>query len=734
MQKKYISLLLLVLTAALPGSSAPRSYEQMKAIARQALLNAGPSSAGTDGSAAARGTDVKLLRRLQHCMLIGHEGGSFAIVPTDDAQPGLIGVCTSGVSGHDNPNFEWWLQAADRALQAGVALSPTLPDPDRFPQHVGPLMTTTWGQGHPFNDACPVDSFGDHCFTGCVATSMAQVMAYHRMPVRGQGEGSVRFPYKDPAGQLVYVHFGAEWFDWDHMRDSYRAPADDYTADEARAVSQLMVACGVAADMEYGTTHVRGGSAALSSVACEGLVRHFGFSEARNLRRDDYSEPEWMEMVYQQLSQFGPIIYGGSDGSFGHSFVLHGYREDGFVCVNWGWEGDADGFYDISLLNPTVQRFSEKQGMIIGIKGSRPPKGVRQQADVAVVTPGTLVDLLPQDALTSLNRLSVSGQLDEKDMATLKQLSTEGLIETLDLSEARFPGGHLPAQQFYGSPWLTDLRLPQGITSFGNAALGSCPGLRSVSLPEAPDRQFVVDGNLVFNADTTQLICLFSTATGCVKLPSTVTAIHPRALSGCVGLDTLWLPASLKSIGGEALLGCGGLAILRCAAKTPPTLAGYNTFQGVFLDACTLGVPSGTRTQYMRKAQWKDFAEIAEFGTTIKAKNAIREYGQPNPQFSYEVSGVAVSGTPELYTDATETSPPGVYTIYVLPGTITAPDVEYIEGKLIVRESSGVQGVAEKAESGGRRIYSLWGTGVSSMRRGLNIVRDGGASRKVIVR
>ena len=685
MQNKFFAILFFT-TLTLSGvCAAPRDQRQMKAIAERALQKATMSY---PAPAMAPKDELKTLRQLRHCSIIGYEGGAFAIVSNDDTGPALLGVCTSGISGHDNPNFEWWLNAVNESLALGSPAKTTTPDPNKYPQPVGPLMKTAWGQETPFNNLCPVDSFGVRCFTGCVATSMAQVLAYHRMPVRAQGESTTYFPYRDTTGQAIHVHFGSEWFDWHHMRDSYKS--EEYTPEEARAVAQLMVDCGVAADMEYGTARVRGGSGAVASTACEGLIRFFGFTDARYIKRDDYTEPEWMDIVYRQLCQYGPVIYGGRDGNFGHSFVIHGYREDGFVFVNWGWEGDADGYYDISLLNPTVQKFSDGQGMIIGIKGNRQPKVEYQQAHIDITTPGTLAALLPQDAFATLNQLTVSGQLSESDLIILKQLTTEGQIEQLDLSQTTFPDNLLPAQQFYGSPWLTDIKLPQGITTFGDAALGNCPGLKSVSIPEAENRLFVVDGNLICNTDTTQLISLLSPAVGRIDLPATITDIHPYALSGCIGVDTLSLPPNLKTIGAEALLGCGGLAHIRCAAKTPPSLGGYNTFKGIFVDICTLSVPSGTKGQYMRKAQWKDFTNITEFGTTIRAKNAIRGYGQPNPQFAYEVSGDAVTGTPELYTDATLTSAPGVYTIYVGPGTITAPDVEYINGKLIIKESSDI--------------------------------------------
>ena len=58
---------------------------------------------------------------------------------------------------------------------------------------------------------------------------------------------------------------------------------------------------------------------------------------------------------------------------------------------NWGWEGSADGFYDIALLNPRSMKFSDDQDMIIGLEGE---KAELVQDTVTVETPGTLNTLI----------------------------------------------------------------------------------------------------------------------------------------------------------------------------------------------------------------------------------------------------------------------------------------------------------------------------------------------------
>ena len=66
---------------------------------------------------------------------------------------------------------------------------------------VKPLVQTSWGQGHPYNQKTGYN------YTGCVATAIAQVMKYHEWPVQGQGENeySVSFDGTKKICQLCRI-------------------------------------------------------------------------------------------------------------------------------------------------------------------------------------------------------------------------------------------------------------------------------------------------------------------------------------------------------------------------------------------------------------------------------------------------------------------------------------------------------------------------------------------------
>ena len=95
-----------------------------------------------------------------------------------------------------------------------------------------------------------------------------------------------------------------------------------------------------------------------------------------------------MRLVYGELNARRPIYYTGVDNNAGgHAFVLCGYDTQGRVWVNWGWDGNDDGYYNIALLNPGTLAFSSRQDMIIGIS---PKKVMEHESHLCMDQPFTV--------------------------------------------------------------------------------------------------------------------------------------------------------------------------------------------------------------------------------------------------------------------------------------------------------------------------------------------------------
>lgn len=305
----------------------------------------------------------------------------FAIVTTDSQCPQLLAYSPTGTFQADtrNPGFLWWQNAVNKLTALHIPLAATTkPDPTLYPDSVPPLLISTWGQHEPYNYQCPMSDKTPwagylpqtgHCATGCVATAMAQIMYYYRWPDHGVGSASVTYPAFDSNAHTFTVDFAEATYDWDSMLPSYAE--GDYTEAQARAVSQLLYHCGVGSQMVYGSS----ASGTLNIGANEALEQYFRYdmSQAHLILRTELSEPEWMNLIYQELSNGRPIFYEALDiqllhGIYGHSFVIDGYDAEGMVHVNWGWDGHENGYFNIALLDPQRYSFDDYQDMTIGIR------------------------------------------------------------------------------------------------------------------------------------------------------------------------------------------------------------------------------------------------------------------------------------------------------------------------------------------------------------------------------
>jgi hypothetical protein len=694
--------------------AAPRSKEQMKNAAAKAIniQRSGKKMAPR------KVNELKVLKDTEAYQIIGNEQGGFAVIAADDLVPEVLGLSMSKYSDGQNENFKWWLEAVqgavEYAVQNGVKLNTIKPDPNKYPTEVGPLMTTKWDQDEPFNDLLPQSIYGGRCITGCVATAMAQVLNYYKVPVCGIGTRTIYYPQGNTSGAAITANFGEHVYDWDNMLDEYTY--GNYNEAQVNAVATLMRDCGVAADMEYGgSNYTENGSGAYSTEAAAGLRTYFGITDAECLERDYYNDADWMDKVYTALSEDGPIYYGGASySSGGHAFVLHGYRADGMVYVNWGWSGSDDGYYNIDLLNPGYYHFDMGQDMIIGVKGA--PRELSEE-NIELAEAGTLNTVLDDEKIGTVGTLKIKGNINSTDLRQIRRIGgvdekgekTGGYLQVLDLSEAHIVNGgeayltdngkqlttadnELPTKAFFGCKYLQTVKLPAGLKSWGEGALGLCSQIRELEIgTPAADASFKIVDEIVWNNDQNEIIAVLPTKNGELNIPKGTVELHNAAMAGCARLSKVVIPASLSKIGREAMRNCAGLQEIRVVSKEAPVLAGADVFSGVSIYTCKLYVPAGTKSKYTQQAQWNsfkgsDYDNIIEYGSSVKVRNTIRKYGEENPQFVYSVSGDPINGEPVLTCEATKDSPAGKYPVQISMGSISDENVDLYDGYLIVQK------------------------------------------------
>lgn len=281
------------------------------------------------------------------------EGKGFVALSADDAALPLLGYSDRWNFTSDNlpPQLEWWLSEYSRqieyARQKGMTSSPAFTrkiSRSGAREPIAPQMKTMWDQIAPYNNQCPL-SGNDRTWTGCVATAMAQVMKYWDYPEKGTG--SITYTVES-LEKKVTMNFGLKKFDWENMLDTYID--GQYTQEQADAVAYLMKACGYSVKMEYSMDS----SGALAMNIGNAFKKYFNYDgNLLYTLREYYSSAEWDEMMYDNLKNVGPVVYGGGSAlGGGHSFVCDGYDGEGLYHFNWGWSGMSDGYFSLDALNP----------------------------------------------------------------------------------------------------------------------------------------------------------------------------------------------------------------------------------------------------------------------------------------------------------------------------------------------------------------------------------------------
>ena len=261
----------------------------------------------------------------------------YVIASGDDRAFAILGYSTQGKIDTDSmpDGMKWMLDFYTKQIAASPEKSTNnrMKSAASYPA-IEPMLTTTWDQWYPYNANCPLEN-GKRCVTGCVATAMAQVMYYHRK--NSTDKVIKQIPKLTSTDDIQKGAF----IDWDNMLDNYYSNVN-YTDEQIQAIANLMLYCGIAVGMSYGTD----GSYAFFQNIHQALTSYFDYRQPILVEREGYTDAKWEEMIYASLAQGDPVIYGGG----GHCFVLDGYDGNGYVHVNWGWGGHRDDYFLLSAV------------------------------------------------------------------------------------------------------------------------------------------------------------------------------------------------------------------------------------------------------------------------------------------------------------------------------------------------------------------------------------------------
>ncbi|MBL7965696.1 MAG: leucine-rich repeat protein, partial [Prolixibacteraceae bacterium] len=357
---------------------------------------------------------------------------TFVIVAADKRSTPIIGYSLDGNYSSNNqpPAFVEWMEnrkkeleyikdnnikADSKITEQWEKLSKASSNDATGNTSVEPLIQTKWGQGCYYNALCPADEAGScgHTLTGCVATSMAQIMKYWNYPTRGVGSHS----YLCAGYGLLSADFGATTYHWKEM--------PDVVTSSNNAVATLMRHCGIALEMRYGTKS----SGALGPR--NEFVDYFNYSsDAEVVDRRFFTSKDWANLLKSELNLQRPIWYNGAENSCAesHAFICDGYQNSYYFHFNWGWGGLWDGYFYLESLNPGGLSYTAVQNAIIklfpaklpdeykGIILSAKTVGIKNEGGSARITINSSEDW---NALSDQTWLTVNPQSGNKGSHTM---------------------------------------------------------------------------------------------------------------------------------------------------------------------------------------------------------------------------------------------------------------------------------------------------------------------------
>lgn len=307
--------------------------------------------------------DLKVVRASDNAVMVAEEGGgNFVLICGDDNEAFVAGYGT-GTSDKMPPSLS--LMMTDITPSTMLSNNVKWAQEDGYVLPIAPLVQSKRHQSAPFNLLCPYYIYDDgaisleRCLVGCVATATEQVVSHYAYPQMLLDSISGFETVNN--GVLPTIPAGTT-LDFKNILNNYDA---GYTESQALAVAELSYYIGIACHMDWGV----GSSGANLSRLVEPLRRAFGYKYARCISACDYSPRRWFGLLMNELTSHRPVVYAGyvSTGG-GHAFVLDGINTQGYFHISWGYGGNYDGYFDLSVFTPQENPLEPtKEGSICGL-------------------------------------------------------------------------------------------------------------------------------------------------------------------------------------------------------------------------------------------------------------------------------------------------------------------------------------------------------------------------------
>ena len=154
-----------------------------------------------------------------------------------------------------------------------------------------------------------------------------------------------------------------------------------------------------------------------------------------------------------------------------------------------------------------------------------------------------------------------------------------------------------------------EINIPKSVTSLQSSSFMDNPDITAINV-DSENTEYCSIDDILYNKDTSELICCLTGRTKEVIIPNVVTYIHSYAFYNCQNIvGTFTIPESVELIDNSVFYQCDKITAIECKSAIPPQ-AFDNTFRKFNCDISLIVPNQDAAEAYASANGWNNFSNI----------------------------------------------------------------------------------------------------------------------------